>query len=172
MVRLITITAIISLLSISFSGCSKSPKPDQPDETFYIDLTPEEVRGNIGDTLILTGSINSVKNLFAISFDLVFDTTVVAFQSLALPQGNILGQNSISFSNGIDGGVSISLGRIQTGANDNISASGSLFEINFTASGEGSTEILYQNIYIIDQDGVENEDLENIVAHSAQVQVN
>lgn len=160
------------ILLILIFGCGKTPKPDAPDEIFYIDLSPDSIAAGIGDTLSLTGSINSVEGLFAMSFDLVFDTSIVAFISVSLPQNSILGQNAISFGNEIEGGVSISLGRTQTEVNDNISASGQLFVVDFSVSGAGSTEILYQNIYIIDQDGVENPDLENIEARGAQVTVN
>jgi len=138
-------------------SCSDSTRP--VDQTFYIDLSPAEVTAAVGDTLTLTGSINSVEGLFAISFDLIFDTSVVVFESLSLPSGGILGQNSIIFSSEIDSGVSISLGRTQTSGNDNISASGDLFAADFLVIGPGTTEIQYRDVYIIDEDGAENPDL-------------
>ena len=159
-------STIILPLSILIIGCGKTPRPDL---TFHIELTPENITADVGDTLTLTGSINSVENLFAISFDLVFDSTVVNFQSLSLPQDNILGENSISFSNEIEGGVSISLGRTQSAGNDNISASGVLFAADFIAAGVGTTEIQYQNVYIIDENGDENADLGAVSLRGAEI---
>jgi len=157
--RLIKIIIGLLILSAVVFGCGKTSRPDAPDETFYINLSPRDLVADVGDTLTLTGAINSVEDLFAISFNLVFDTSIVAFLSLSSPQNSILGQNAISFANDIEGGVSISLGRIQTGGNDNISASGALFEANFIAGGTGSAEIQYRDVYIIDEVGTENAEL-------------
>jgi hypothetical protein len=164
---------LVTILFTAYFGfdCSKSTKPDPVDETFYIALTPADIVAGVGDTLTFTGSINSVEGLFAISFDLVFDTLVVVFESLSLPSNGILGQNSISFSGEIDGGVSVSLGRIQTAGNDNVSASGVLFEVDFVVVGAGTTEIQYRHIYIIDEDGTENSDLGAIEARGTAVEV-
>jgi hypothetical protein len=148
-------------------NCSKSSKPEPIDETFYIAFTPADVAAGVGDTLTFTGSINSVEGLFAISFDLLFDTMVVVFESLLLPSDGILGQNSISFSGEIDGGVSVSLGRTQT----NVSASGLLFEVGFVVVGTGTTEIQYRDIYIIDEDGVANAELGTLEVRGAVVDV-
>lgn len=155
---------LILVLSAAFYGtdCSKSTKPEPIDNTFYVALTPVEINAGVGDTLNLTGSINSVEGLFAISFDLLFDTSVVVFESLSIPSNSVIGQNSISFSSEITGGVSVSLGRTQTSGNDNISASGALFEMSFIVMGIGSTEIQYRDVYIIDEDGQENMDLGNL----------
>jgi len=144
-------------MAVGIVDCSKSSKP--VDQTFYIDLTPADTTAAVGDTMTLTGSINSVEGLFAISFDLVFDTSVVVFASLSLPSESILGQNAIIFSSEIDSGISISLGRTQTSGNDNISASGHLFSADFLVTGQGMTEIQYRDVYIIDEDGAENPDL-------------
>lgn len=167
--RLITIITGLLILSAVVFGCGKSPKPVAPDETFYINLTPEDLTADIGDTLTLTGAINSVENLFAISFDLVYDTTIVNFLSISLPQSSILGQNTITFSNPIEGGVSISLGRIQSSGNDNVSASGPLFEVVFIAVGSGASEIQYRDIYIIDEDGAENGELGDIEKRATEL---
>jgi hypothetical protein len=164
---------LVTILFTAYFGfdCSKSTKPDPVDETFYIALTPADIVAGVGDTLTFTGSINSVEGLFAISFDLVFDTMVVIFESLSLPSNGILGHNSISFSGEIDSGVSVSLGKTQTSGNDNVSASGILFEVVFIVVGEGTSEIQYRDIYIIDEDGTENPDLEAIEARAAAVEV-
>lgn len=159
---------IILIAAVSIVSCSDSTRP--VDQTFYIDLTPADATAAVGETLTLTGSINSVEGLFAISFDLVFDTSVVVFESLSLPSGSILGQNSIMFSSEIDSGVSISLGRTQTSGNDNISASGDLFAVDFLVIGPGTTEIQYRDVYIIDEDGTENPDLEVLEARGAVVE--
>ena len=140
-------------------GCGKTPRPEAPDETFYIDLTPENLTANVGDTLTLTGAINSVEGLFAISFDLVYDTSIISIIDVSLPSQGILGQNAISFYENIDDGASISLGRTQTSGNDNVSASGPLFVVRFEAVSAGSTEMEYRDIYIIDETGQENGDM-------------
>lgn len=161
----------VFLIAMSAENCSKSSKPEPVDESFYIDLTPSEVVATVGDTLAFTGSINSVEGLFAISFDLVYDTSVMAFGSLSLPSNSILGQNSISFSSDIDDGISISLGRVQTSGNDNVSASGVLFEIDFIAIGSDTTGVRYRDVYIIDEEGVENPDLRVIETRGTAVEV-
>ena len=165
------ITLVIFSAAFCAMDCSKSSRPEPVDPTFYVNLTPAEVVADVGDTLTLTGSINSVEGLFAISFDLVFDTTVVVFESLSMPSNGILGQNAIGFSAEIDSGISVSLGRTQTAGNDNVSASGVLFEADFAVVGTGETEIQYRDVYIIDEDGAENTDLENLLLRSTIITV-
>jgi hypothetical protein len=171
MTRLIVLISGFIIFSICVLQCSKTSAPEPPDETFYIDLLPDSVAVDIGDTLTLTGSINSVENLFAISFDLVYDTVMVDFLLISLPSNSILGSNSINFSNRIDGGVSVSIGRTQSSRDDNISASGPIFVVKFIAIGSGTTAIQYRDVYIIDENGIENGDLAVLEMRGAGVDV-
>lgn len=166
-----TIISVLLLLAIFGMECSKSSRPEPVDDTFYISFIPDSVQAAVGDTIILTGFINSVENLFAITFDLVFDTSFVTFQSLTLPPDGIMGQNALSFSDEIDGGVSVSIGRVQTSANDNVAASGPLFEAKVIAAAAGSAEIMYSNIYIIDENGQVNGDLAGLDKRSLDISV-
>lgn len=168
---LLIFSLILILLSFSGCECGKSSDPPPVDETFYMNLMPEASAIGPGENIALTGSINSVEGLFAVTFDLAFDSTIVAFESLTIPQTGLLGNSVLSFSNTISGGVSVSLGRIQTEANDNVSGNGVLFEITFSASGTGTTNIQYQNIFIIDEEGAENTDIGNLILNNAQVVV-
>jgi hypothetical protein len=167
--QLLALIAVGLTTAFSVIDCNKSSRPEPVDDSFYISFIPDSVSADIGDTIALTGYINSVENLFAISFDLIFDTSVVDIQDLSLPPNGVLGQNALSFFNAIDGGVSVSLGRIQTSANDNVSASGSLFEIDLVAMASDTTIIIYQNVYIIDENGAENGELAGLERRGAKV---
>lgn len=168
---LLIFSLILILLSFSGCECGKSSDPEPVDETFYMNLMPEASAIGPGENITLTGSINSVEGLFAVTFDLVFDSTILSYESLTIPQTGLLGNSVLSFSNTISGGVSVSLGRIQTEANDNVSGNGVLFEITFSAAGTGTTNIQYQNIFIIDEQGVENSDINNLILNNAEVVV-
>ena len=136
----------------------------ESSEVFYIGLRPRENFIEIEDDIALTMSINSVENLFAISCDLICDTTVVTFESAFIPSSSILeAANSIFFSNPIPNGISISAGRMQTEGDDNISGRGPLFEIAFTGLAAGFSSIEIHNVMIINEQGESNPDLGNLV---------
>ncbi len=163
----------LMLILISFSGCDcdKSSDPPPVDETFYINLAPESSAIGPGENITLTGSINSVEGLFAVAFDLAFDSTILSFESLTIPQTGLLGSGVLNFSNTISDGVSVSLGRTQTEGDDNVSGSGTLFEITFSAVAAGTTSVQYQNVFIIDEEGAENSDIGNLILTNAEVVV-
>ncbi len=168
--RLYLISAqILIIMLLGGCSCDKSLPPPPVDETFYLNLTPASNVIAPDDTITLTGSINSVENLFAVAFDLAFDSTMFNFVSVSLPPAGLLGNSAMSFSNTIAGGVSISLGKTQTAGNDNISGSGTLFEATFTAAAPGTTAVQYQNMYIIDESGAENPDIGNLILNDAEI---
>lgn len=136
----------------------------ESSDVFYVGLRARENFIEIEEDIALTMSINSVENLFAISCDFVFDTTIVIFESVSIPSSSILGAaRSIIFSSPIDGGVSVSAGRTQTEEDDNISERGPLFEIAFTGLAAGFSSIEIHNVMIIDEQGESNPDLGNLV---------
>jgi len=168
--RICLIICVIStILMVGGCDCDKSTPPPPVDETFYMDLTPASNVIAPDDTVTLTGSINSVENLFAVAFDLAFDSTRLNYESVSIPAGGLLGNGAMSFSSIIDGGVSISLGKTQTTANDNISGNGVLFEVAFTGAAVGSTSVQIQNVFIIDESGAENPDMGNLILNSADI---
>ena len=144
----------------------------ESSDVFYVGLRPHENFIEIEEDIALTMSINSVEDLFAISCDLIFDTTVVTFESAFIPSSSILeAANSIFFSNRIPNGISISAGRMQTEGNDNISGRGPLFEIAFTGLASGFSSIEIHNVMIIDEQGESNHDLGNLVTKPSGILV-
>ena len=171
--RTVIISCLLILL-VSTAGCdTKNSLRPENDDTFYLALTPQHNSTAAGRNVTLVGRINSVENLFAVSFDVNFDTTVLSFHSAYMRSENLLGTSgSIGFLGQTEDGVSISLGRIQTVNNDNVSGRGSLFEITFAGKSAGSTTIVFDNVLIIDEDGVANPDLSNLVTRSSLITIN
>ncbi len=144
----------------------------EENSAFYIGLRPRDNYIENGSYISLILSINSVEDLFAISFDLVYDSAVAIVESAYIPSSSILeAANSIMFYDHIPNGVSISASRLQSNMNDNVTGSGPLIMIDFLCLADGSTLVEIQNVMIIDETGEINPDLGNLVLKAGNILV-
>ncbi len=144
----------------------------EENDAFYLGIRPRENNVDSGEPVSLTLGVNSVDDLFGISFDLVFDSTVVMLDSVFIPSSSILDPTkSIMFYDYILNGVSISASRLQTDMNDNVSGSGPLVMVHFQGFASGSTSVEIQNVMIIDETGEINPGLGNLVLKAANIHV-
>jgi hypothetical protein len=142
-----------------------------PSNEFYLSFFPEQISLTLGQRAILTANINNVENLFAISFDIIYDTLVMRAFDVGIPQQNFIGEGGLYFYHSIPGGVSFCLGKTQTDANDNLTGSGPLVEMHFIAVGQGFSQVRFNNINIVDENGGQNQHLDEMVRGSANVYV-
>ncbi|MBD3169474.1 MAG: hypothetical protein GF307_08320 [candidate division Zixibacteria bacterium] len=163
-------SAALAILTFGCGGGSSSNGPAPAD--FYVSLTPQNDTVDIDSSTTLTGSINEVSNLFAITFDLLFDTSLVKVDTVMVPADGIWGSGSglVFFQRNHDG-ISIGLGKVQTEGNDNVSGSGEFFTIDFTGNSAGSAQIVYDDISIVDENGTSNSNINNLQTKSAQIVV-
>jgi len=139
---------------------------------FKIYIAPEIDTLNIDSTIVFTLQLQGAKDIFAISVDVTYDTTIIDLDTVTLAEPNLLGSEDLIFlyQNTPDG-LSVGIGRIQTDGNDNISGSGPLFDMTFEGIYEGSSLIEPQNIMIRDEDGLENIYLDSIRIESSVIYV-
>jgi len=147
--------------AILAAGCGDSEKATQPivvESDLVLSLSDDQV--SIGNQAGATVRINEIDDLFFISMDVMFDTSLIIIDSVINPPASLLGADAIGLGQPIPGGLSIGFGRTQTAANDNVSGTGDLFTIFFTAAAHGSTEFQVTNIVIRDEQGTEHPDLD------------
>ncbi|MCP4631492.1 MAG: hypothetical protein GY855_01090 [candidate division Zixibacteria bacterium] len=166
--KVLTIFFILILLS-GFTDCSKKSTEPVVDDTFYINLSPQNNTIAIGDNIVLKCRINSVEDLFAVVFDITFDTAFVKVDTVIFRDSGLLGENTISFYSNITEGISVSVGKTQTTNNDNVSGNGELFEVTFTGIYQGVSEIDFENIIMVDEEGVSNPDIINLEIRSSEI---
>jgi hypothetical protein len=140
------------------------------NEAFYVGLRPRENYIQVDEYFTLILGINSVEDLFGISFDLVFDPSLATVESAYIPSSSILeAAKSIMFFEYLEDGISVSASRIQSEMDDDVSGSGPLVAIDYLASASGFTAVEIQNVMIIDETGEVNPDLPNLLTKPATI---
>ncbi len=169
--KIFTILALITGCLMILS-CSDSSSEPEPDDTFYLGVTPAANTISVGSNAMLSVQINSVEGFFASSFDLLFDNTVVQVDTIQVSASGLLADyDPISFYDEIENGMSVSVGLTQTEEDDDLSGSGTLLVITFEGAAEGSTPIEFENVVIIDEQGEDNPDLDNLELRFSQITV-
>jgi len=167
----INLITIVILLSVAI-GCGKD-HGQNPAPEFRLFLTPAENTVHSDSTILITVYIEGVDDLFAASFDLIFDTSIVATGGLNIPPSSLIGSgSSISHFGIIPGGISIGIGRIQTPSDDNVQGSGPLANIAFRGLQQGRTIVDIQNVSIIDESGQSNSNLSDLILIGGNIDVN
>ena len=138
--------------------------------TFY--TTPIVDSISVTESSTITVKLGRVIDLFTISMDILFDNTIVELDTLIIPESSIWGNGEpLLLFQRFDGGVTVGIGLWQTPEIDNITGFGPLFNIVLIGTGVGSTNVDFDSVYILDEEGVENRYLELIRTNPATIHV-
>ncbi|MCX5753157.1 MAG: cohesin domain-containing protein [Candidatus Krumholzibacteria bacterium] len=139
--------------SLLVTSCGKD-SPVAPKERASISISPAECSVSVGGTVTMAVNVGAAKNLFAATFDLLFDEAKVSAAAVSIPPSGILGTGStLAFSHPIVGGVSVGIGRVRGEGNAGVSGSGALLQVTFVGLAAGSTGINIKNIQFLDDAG-------------------
>jgi len=138
--------AILALVMIATWPLVSSATP-------VLSIEPPSQGANVGDSFTLDVSIANVTDLFAYQFDVAFDPSVLAAQSIT--EGTFLssGGDSTVF---VPGTIDNITGMISFNANSlvgtiaGINGSGVLAQVNFTAIGTGSSPVNLSGVTLLD----------------------
>ena len=151
MKKLYHILTIFIVLLIA--GCEKEAVEPEP-ENLRLYLNPSSNNIAVGSLLELAVSIENVTELFAVSFEVTFDSSVVQIDGVDfLGSSNILGSDLVSLYQLEENLISIGLGKKQTSGNDEVSGDGSLAILFLNGTGVGTTDLNIENVQLIDENG-------------------
>ena len=139
-------------------------------ETFRLLIEPSEQTINLNSEAIFSVKIENVNNLFAISCELVFDSLLVSLPSNHVTIGDFWEDTeTILTSENENGRLCIAIGLIQTELEDGIDGDGILFNFSLIGGQIGESDIVFENIYIIDENGLVVDGFEDIEISSAHL---
>lgn len=142
-----------------------------PGDDFYLSFYPQQRQVSINHFTSFTIGLNNVQDLFAISFDILCDTTYLRITDVQVPIHNLFDIGGIYFYHSIPGGVSVFIGRTQTPENDNINGGGKLVNISLRGMAAGMSSIGFYNVMIVDENGALNTNITNLYRGSASIYV-
>lgn len=139
-------------------------------ETFSLLIEPSEQTIDLNSEAVFSVKIENVNNLFAISCELVFDSLLISLPSNPVTIGDFWedAETVLMIENENDR-LCIAVGLIQTELEDGIDGDGILF--NFTLIGDqlGESDIVFDNLNIIDENGLVVDGFEDIEISSANL---
>ncbi len=165
--RIVILALVIPVIMIC--GCKKSS--DSGDSSFALQLTPQRAEPDVYEEFTLTLEISDVRDMFVIGFNLLYDHSRLRLSETSTSSGGILGNDIISFTEEINGGIGVSIGRTQSAGDDNVSGSGNICEFTFLAIGMGESQVELNNVTILDEDGSSNTQISESNVVSAEVNV-
>ena len=120
--------------------------------TPILSIDPTSTTVNVGDSVVLEIKIGDVVDLFAFSFDLVFDQTILSFQSITEGAFLTSGGDPTFFISGTvfppDSGTVSGTGNVVLGPG--VSGSGTLAIATFLAQMAGTSSITFQDPVFVD----------------------
>ena len=161
-IKLIPILLFVLLLS-----CTEDTV--EPVINLLLGLSPSTQTTSVGQSAVYTVSIEDAKNLFAISVEIVFDNSLISIPDVDpviigdFWDGNANLQGWFFEEPGI---LSVAIGLEGTGG---ITGDGALFTFELNADAIGTSDIVFQNLSLIDQNGNLIEGFNDIVFENGEL---
>lgn len=150
---LILLIIAVMIFTISCSSSSNSTEPDT--ENLKLMFSPVEQTVPINSEVNYIIKVENVKNLFAFSAEIVFDNSVAELVQDAVIVGEFWNSDLIELSIIEDDRLSIIISLQQTSNEDGIDGDGELFTFSIEGSVVGQTNLTFENLQMIDENGNE-----------------
>ena len=145
------ILILLIVLAVIIISCTDNTEPK--DDNVILKISPSEQTVNINDQVTYSVILKNAKNLFAFSAELLFNGNIIELPEEAVAAGDNWGENSILTAiNEIDR-IHITVGLIQSSSEDGLDGDITLFSFILQGKAVGSSELWFQNIYLIDENG-------------------
>ncbi|MCK4312349.1 MAG: hypothetical protein KAW88_06415, partial [Candidatus Cloacimonetes bacterium] len=126
----------------------------EPDkENLKLFITPSEQTVTVNSEVTFSVQIENVSDLFAFSGEIVFDSTKVSIPDNPITEGEFWTGDLISTSQNESDRLCIAIGLVQTEEEDGIDGEGILFSFKLIGFALGESDLTFDNLYIINEDG-------------------
>ncbi len=149
---LFLIIIAVMIFSISCSN-SDSTEPDVGNLKLMFSPAEQTVPANTEADYIL--KVENAENLFAFSAEIVFDNSVAELIQDAVVVGGFWNTDLLELSIVEDGRLSITISLQQTANEDGIDGNGDLFTFSIEGITIGESDITFENLLMIDENGNE-----------------
>ncbi|MDO9576677.1 MAG: cohesin domain-containing protein [Candidatus Cloacimonadales bacterium] len=159
---------IIMLLSVLMFSCGST---GNKKETLKIKISPSSQTVAVGDEISYLVKVENVKDLFAVSLEIVFNGSFVELPENALTVGSVWGNEVISTSVQEIDRLNVAIGFMQGNSNDELEGDVTLFEFTIKGKAAGESDLFIYNLTMIDDDGEDIEDFAEIEIAGSSVTV-
>ena len=149
----ILILIIIGLMIFSVS-CPKDPTEPEA-ENLKLMFSPVEQTVPVNSEVNYIIKVENAENLFAFSAEIVFDSSVAQLVQDAVIVGEFWNYDLVELSIIEDDRLSITISLQQTSNEDGIDGDGELFTFSIEGSVVGQTNLTFENLQMIDENGNE-----------------
>lgn len=140
---------MITIFTLSCSNSTTTPQ----DESLKLQFNPVTYTVPIYNPADFSIMVVNVENLFAFSAEIVFDSSVAELDPDTIVPGGFWGTDIVELSVIESGRLNISISLQQTANEDGISGNGTLLNISLEGINPGTTNITFENLQMIDENG-------------------
>ena len=162
-----TIYILLAIFVIIIS-CDGDGNGTQPTVNLEMGMEPSTQTIAVGDSAIFAVTIKDANDLFAISVEIVFDSTLTSVSDVAnsVIFGSLWPANIHGWFFSESGILSVAIGFEGTGS---INGDGTLFTFELNGDATGSSNITFQNLSLIDENGNQIDGFDDIVFENGQL---
>ncbi len=142
--------------------CTVSDNDDSDSSTIEIEvievglqleIEPAEQTINIDEEAICNVQLYDGVNVFALSVEIVFNNGVVGAPINSVTKGDFWGDDAIIVTQIDYNRLCVAIGQVQTIGDDGITGDGTLFEFILVGLLAGESDITFENLSLIDENG-------------------
>ena len=150
-------------------SCVKSTDPQ--DNNLKLVISPSDQTVNVDNQADYNVILENADDLFGFSAEIIFNGNIIELPENSVVTGDIWGDNSITVvENEIDR-LSITIGLIQTSETDVLTGDLNLFTFTVQGKASGSSQLSFQNLYLIDEDGNEIPGIDDLEIETGNITV-
>ncbi|MCD6177087.1 MAG: hypothetical protein J7K29_04545 [Candidatus Cloacimonetes bacterium] len=156
----ILLLIMIAVMLFSLSCSSDSTEPEE--ENLKLVFSPAEQTVPINTEVEYTISIDNAKKLFAFSAEIVFDNSIAELVQDAVVIGGFWNSALVELSIEEEDRLNITISLQQTANEDGVDGNGDLFTFSIKGIAIGESDLAFENLQMIDEDGNEVSNFDGI----------
>ena len=156
----------VFLLIVLFIGCHGN---DGKIQVASIRLSVQSDTIDLNQTCTLTVYIEDILDMFAITFDISYEDSLINTVDMQIPASSIFTDSILSFYHVDENKTSVSIGKTQTDSNDNVSGSGIICDLIFLSVGTGTCTFHIENVMIVDEVGQTSLQLDDLELYNSDI---
>lgn len=165
MKKILLIVAIALIFGCDDNGTE--PK----NENLTLSISPSETTMLVDNTISLEVQIENVSNLFAVSMEIVFDEDLLSLPDNPTTIGDFWSDNTVDLTINDPDRLNITIGLQKSSEIDGLNGSGTLFAFELTALTIGEADILIRNLHLLDENGNNVTNFEEIVKNEGKIEI-
>ncbi len=143
--------AILIIILIILTACSE--ESTEPQTNLKLKISPSEQTITINDSATFSVEIENVTDLFAVSAEITFDSTMIELSKNPVTKGEFWNKETLLENINESDCLNICIGLTQTENDDGIDGNGTLFYFTLNGINIGESAITIGNLQLINENG-------------------